>query len=1284
MIKILKKNGEVQNFNGEKIKRAIRKSAERVCVTLLEKDEKKVVDSVKRQLQYNEEAVPVSTIHNMVEVALDAVNQNVAKSYREYRDSKSQFASMLDKVYSKKLSLSFIGDRSNANSDSALVTTQKAIVYNELNSELYKRFFLSQKEERAVSDGYLYIHDRGSRLDTMNCFSRDTRFITDKGIKSFNEFKDGETVRVISHTGTWRNATVRNYGKTIGFNKITIKRGANSKKIVYATANHRWILKDGEVTTNLKIGDKLCYTPNISSNYENRTDKIIEYGFHSDTGFRTWNIENIEPNVIKDGDMWCLEVDHDHSFLLEGGIPTGNCCIYNMKNLITGGFFMGNLDYVEPKSLDVAFDLIADVTLNAASSQYGGFTIPEIDKLLAPYAEKSYNLYFADFIRIKIGLTGYIEEGKDYWTWTTLDGLCPSTEQLTELKKYIKDADEYATNKVRRVFEQGFQSWEMKFNSVASSRGDYPFTAITFGLGTGKWESMASSVCMKVRREGQGKPNFKRPVLFPKLSFFYDKNIHGSGKELEWLYDEALECSMKTMYPDFISLTGDGYAPSIYKKYGVPISRMGCIDYSEILSINNDGNGNKYRNLMIGELFKSIKDGIGFNYVSNRVNRITKNIKNESDRNKFEKYGYIWYDGELMNQWAKDFKEYNGRKPTRGDVKEFFGYDLHRKSVRISRNIDSKLFDLWDSYLELKVVDALNRTGFVEKHRIEDCVSDLDYVRNKMLRGAGNDCENVKQLDIYFPTRKIGFEVQDFATHSPIDNEPYLINGCEPNDRMFKKGPTYSNEKNKFFSNIGINVYEIWEDEIRSNDFSIIESMLGVSLNKNSAVVRENIVKHIDNDDIELLDLDGMGINRYVKDIDGNFVKIHKIIKNKNVTDWLSIKLSNNSELLVTSDHPFITESGQTIASELFIGQSLLNENDDMITIVSINKIDRVANSYDVETSSGTFVFSGIQSHNCRAQTSPWFERGGMEPADENDKPIYEGRFNMGAISLHFSMIAAKAKKEDKDFIEVLNYYLEMARGIHKKTFDYLSHKKAATNPLGYCQGGFYGGNKSPDEELGEDFLRPMTISFGIIGLNEASVLWTGKRLDEDNSWAIKILQYINEYVERIKKEDNILYAIYGTPGESLVATQVLQFRKKYGIVRGVSDRDYVTNSFHCPVYADITPIQKQDIEYPMFHLCNGGNIGYARMRSNYNFQAFKDLTNRAMDMGFYWGNNQELNWCEKCGYSFSDSNECPKCGSTDITRIERMNGYLGFSNVRGKTMYSDTKLQEFKDRVSM
>ena len=143
-------------------------------------------------------------------------------------------------------------------------------------------------------------------------------------------------------------------------------------------------------------------------------------------------------------------------------------------------------------------------------------------------------------------------------------------------------------------------------------------------------------------------------------------------------------------------------------------------------------------------------------------------------------------------------------------------------------------------------------------------------------------------------------------------------------------------------------------------------------------------------------------------------------------------------------------------------------------------------------------------------------------------------------------------------------------------------------------------------------------------------------------------------------------------------------FRKKYGILKGVPDREYVTNSFHCPVYADITPIQKQDIEFPMFHLCNGGQIAYARMRSKDNLEAFKTITRRAMKMGFYWGNNQQLDWCEDCGHSFTDADKCPKCGSEHITRIERMNGYLSYASVRGKTMYADHKLQEFKERVSM
>lgn len=298
-----------------------------------------------------------------------------------------------------------------------------------------------------------------------------------------------------------------------------------------------------------------------------------------------------------------------------------------------------------------------------------------------------------------------------------------------------------------------------------------------------------------------------------------------------------------------------------------------------------------------------------------------------------------------------------------------------------------------------------------------------------------------------------------------------------------------------------------------------------------------------------------------------------------------------------------------------------------------------------------------ISRMGCRANLSPWYERGGMEPADENDVPVYEGRFNLGAISLHFPMIVAKAQQENKDFYEVLTYYLDLCRAIHKRTFKYLSHKKAGTNPLAFCQGGFLNGHFDPEEEIGEEFLRPMTMSFGITALNEASVLYNGKTIVEDNSFAIDVLKFINEYANKYKKEDNILYAIYGTPAESLCGLQIEQFRKKYGIITGVSDRPYTTNSFHCGVWEDITPIEKQDIEYPMFHLCNGGNIQYCRYPIDYNKDAIKTLVRRAMDMGFYEGVNLQLDYCEKCGHQFIDSDVCPKCGSEDITRIERMNG---------------------------
>ncbi len=703
---VIKKDGTREDYNFQKIVNAVKKSAGRVMISLSDEDFSDLAEYVESELaNLNSKEVNIAQMHDIVESALEDVSPKIARSYRNYRNYKKDFVHMLDKVYQESQKIMYIGDKENSNADSALVSTKRSLIFNELNKELYKKFFLNVEELQAINDGYIYIHDMSARRDTMNC------------------------------------------------------------------------------------------------------------------------------------------------------------CLFDVASVLKGGFEMGNLWYNEPKSLNVAFDVIGDITMAAASQQYGGFTLPEVDKILAPYAQKTYNESYAKYIDM---------------------GISPEQAEIQ------------ATKDVEKDFHDGFQGWEYKFNTVASSRGDYPFITVSAGLGQSKFEKMATIIMLNVRRDGQGKKSCKKPVLFPKIVFLFDKNLHGEGKPLEDVYRAGIECSKKAMYPDWLSLTGEGYVASMYKQYGKVVSPMGC-----------------------------------------------------------------------------------------------------------------------------------------------------------------------------------------------------------------------------------------------------------------------------------------------------------------------------------------------------------------------------------------------------RAFLSPWYERGGIHKADENDQPIFVGRFNIGAISLHLPLIYAKAQKESKNFYEVLDYYMELIRKIHIRTYDYLGEMKASTNPLAYCEGGFLGGHLGIHDKI-KPVLKSATASFGITALNELQELYNGKSLAEDGAFALEVMEYINKKVDEYKEKDGYLYAIYGTPAENLCGLQVKQFRKKYGIVKNVSDRGYVSNSFHCHVSENITPIQKQDLEKRFWDLLNGGKIQYVKYPVSYNTGAIETLVNRAMDLGFYEGVNLALSYCDDCGHQELNMDVCPKCGSRNLTKIDRMNGYLSYSRVKGDTRLNQAKMEEIKDRVSM
>lgn len=604
-----------------------------------------------------------------------------------------------------------------------------------------------------------------------------------------------------------------------------------------------------EADNVLLLGDR--ENANFDSSLVSTKGSLIK-GYLTKELYRQFYLSKEEKELTKRGDIYI----HDMRDMLMGSI---NCCLFDIGNVLRGGFSMSNVDYTEPTSVLSALQVIGDITLVATAQQFGGFTISQIDKVLLPYCHKTWNKAYK---QASNSFPGATEAQLHEYAWRTLQD---------ELK-------------------QGFQSLELKLNTVPCSRGDFAFTTLTFGT----WDIMMDDLdrdimrmigetILTTRMKGHG----GKQVVFPKLVFLYDENKINEDEDHKELFELAVKCSSKCMYPDFLSLTGNPEVNKVaqeYLEYGTIVSPMGCRAY--------------------------------------------------------------------LSHW--------------GD-----------------------------------------------------------------------------------------------------------------------------------------------------------------------------------------------------------------------------------------SEHPSVTT----------------------------------------------------------------------------------GRCNIGAVSLNLPLIYAVAKRENKDFYEVLDNRLEVIREFLKKRYDIIRHTKACTNPMAFMQGGFYKGNLKADDEIG-DLVNYMTASFGVTALNELNILATGKTLYQDPWFAEGVLKHINDKVEQFKKEDGYLYAVYGVPAENLCGVQAKQYAEYTG---DNQFGEYFTNSFHMHVKEQITPFEKQDAEYKMFHMCNGGHINYVRVTNPENLQALKALVSRGMEKGFYQGINFDSVYCEDCHkHSTNAMNKCPHCGSTNLSVISRVCGYLSFSKLNGGTRMNDAKMAEIKDRVCM
>lgn len=288
-------------------------------------------------------------------------------------------------------------------------------------------------------------------------------------------------------------------------------------------------------------------------------------------------------------------------------------------------------------------------------------------------------------------------------------------------------------------------------------------------------------------------------------------------------------------------------------------------------------------------------------------------------------------------------------------------------------------------------------------------------------------------------------------------------------------------------------------------------------------------------------------------------------------------------------------------------------------------------------------VVSGM---GCRAYLSPFWDEQGNE--------IYTGRSNIGAVTLNLPKIGLESKGDWNKFFDLIDKYSDIVFAIHEDYYTKISKTKGSSNPLYFCEGGAWT-KVGYDEEVGKIY-EASTASLGYIGIYE-----TLKAMDvpkeEYLKYGTKIVAYLKKLTEKATINYNHLYALYSTPAESLCYRFQKINRKDYGVIEDVTDREYITNSFHVPVWEDVSVPEKIAFEAPFHKLATGGRISYNEFVYGVDNSVLEQAINFAMEKGMYYGVNVVAGTCNQCGYSGDFHDNCPKCGTHDITVVTRVCG---------------------------
>ena len=935
------------------------------------------------------------------------------------------------------------------------------------------------------------------------------------------------------------------------------------------------------------------------------------------------------------------------------------CCQSPIDKLLKNGFLAGHGESRPAKRIETAAILACISLQTTQNEQHGGQAIPAFDYYMAPYVRKT---YIEEIKKIE-GFTG--NDYKELYDIDIKDYLFLSVDELNGIERVKQTA---INNTVDRT-HQAMESFVHNMNTIHSRGGNQVvFSSVNYGTDTSAEGRCVIRELLKTTYRGVGNGS---TAIFPIQIWKMKNGINKHPGEPNYdLFEFACKVTAKRFFPNFLNLDApfnksDKWKVDDPERYKYEVATMGCVDGEEVITWKTDSKifvtsfrefwnycSKKYE--VQESATEGAKEGEFINLEGIQIQdadgfvdclRVIKNpdlsdwvlVTLSNGRQLMVTSNHPWSicttSGEKIVETKDlhldDIVTASIVQPTEerkcqydADMAWLKGFILCDGCYdgQMMSTIGLGETDICDKYCKVFSEQVGSKTFVREQHR----GAKGDYLELKNYTyGEGRISKFKQSLLLEFRgLRKAERNIPTWVFNAPSEIRAAFLAGMMDADGYINA------QRDRAKCQIG-----------STNKKLALQTMLLAQSLGAPSKVYTNHYKYEDKSCI-----------RYRVEFDA-FESIAKhMVSNKK------------------KDH---------------IGEYLEPICFDSCRVTKIESIGfRDECSFDVTTSSEHFIVSGIRSHNCRTRV--------FEDRFDESTSIGRGNLSFSTINLPGLALSVMSEPDQEKRIEAFFDKLKNMVGVTgRQLYDrYQFQCTAMAKQFPLLMSGMWVGseNLKPEDEV-RSVLKHGTLGIGFIGLAECLIALIGKHhgeSEEAQQLGLRIITFMRDEAKKLSDHYDLNYSILATPAEGLSGKFTKKDKKKYGVVKGVTDKDYYTNSNHVPVYYHCSAAHKAKIEAPYHDLTRGGHIFYVELDGDatHNVEAIIDIVKLMDKYNIGYGSvNHNRNRCLDCGYEDSSKGLeiCPCCGSKRIDTLQRITGYLVGTTDR----WNSGKLAELNDRVT-